>query len=90
MLADLIEDLTDPENLQKVLDEVVFQNPSERRYKIKVKSVKRLDKKATKILQAKFDKSAIWSKAEIAKLAKKVGVSCRKIYKWNWDKKKAT
>lgn len=36
----------------------------------------------------KYTENVNWSNEEIEEMAKQVGVSFTKIYKWNWERKK--
>ena len=50
--------------------------------------MQRLNKEALKILEDAFTKKANWDKKEVSEIAKKLGLKSRKVYKWNWDRKK--
>ena len=40
------------------------------------------------LLEAEYQRSANWSTATISGLARRLGLSHTKVYKWNWERKK--
>ena len=48
----------------------------------------RLNERQREFLEVQFQQKAHWDNDEIEELAKQVGVSFAKVYKWNWERKK--
>ena len=88
MLAQLSEDLSDPKILNKVIEEICKNDEPVRKIQVKIKTMRRLDRATIDILEHEFSKNPNWSKNYIKVIAQKTGIDARKVYKWNWDKKK--
>mmetsp|Transcript_14637 Transcript_14637/g.16896 ORF Transcript_14637/g.16896 Transcript_14637/m.16896 type:complete len:117 (-) Transcript_14637:122-472(-) len=56
----------------------------------KAKNIKRKRKSKTQVkqLEKEFKKNSSWSKEDIQRLSKQIGLNRDQVYKWFWDNKK--
>ena len=73
---------------EELLNDIFAAEANKRNQRQREKKLIRPSKDAKMILEKEFEKNSNFSQATILKLAKKLGLSYRKVYKWSWDKRK--